>query len=973
MPGKPHITRGIPISGGTDGPVPIRREMRDLERNYPDQWNLYLLALSEFQAIDENEQLSYYQVAVLHTFIKSQADSFLEKDGEARYQKAAQDFRMPYWDWTLEPLNGENYLPASLGNKDINVIKPGSQGKPGPMKNPLYEYNFKTLQPWDGDSDPLVRKWNSTVRWPKPGTSVSQNDLLEGAIRNEVANLREKTFLLVASYEKYGPFSNQKWNLDTAAIYNSLEDVHNTMHTRLGGEVTGGNGHMSRIPYSAFDPVFWLHHTNIDRLFAIWQALHPDDSKHVERYVTTQTNRGGTFITKPNGEETIKTPLAPFGASAENYWTSEEVKQTSSFGYVYPETQKWNFKTDKEYRAAIVKALRALNPSISLALILAGDAQSQKTAVSKIEKASTFWQDYTKKHGMPAYRDINTLAPNKKYLEWITNIKAQKHAVGGAFNVHIFLGDFTSSNSKRWPFDANHVGTFTVLGDSDDTGCEKCQTDQAANLQVTGQVPLTIALLERFLAGIVPSLSEDAIVPYLKEKLHWRVTLGDGSERPRGDVDDLTVSVISNEVTVPATVEELPKYAAGVEVYPAVTTKESGVGGRGDGTGLTQSGFEQGGNTLRISPGSLDNELPTMAQEPPLDEIQWRSPKAQEMGGIHTNTVLPYFAESPFFDATSNNATLTTQALYNPNMYYIIQTREAFEGRLRTMQGLEFMVVHDPSENDTKRDHNGVWVVRKQNRRKRQGAQDEVTGISSYYVVGENVYMAPSVGNILGSRLLSTVTSLTKLLSTASSLPSFTPSLGHTYLPPVTKNPTPGSSLQATQASKEGTPMPGGGTPLPATQETVTSVKASKAASDMGLQGIHMLAYSYELSDRYANEYMDENPIVGEPGSFKLSKSHNTSLASSMTTSKTSSQTQEVSKPSSQSLDVASPAKSAVPTPQLKTEDLPAPIRKATKGSEKSPITPGTKDKKSRRKSKAAGDKGATTPKATTPKPATPA
>lgn len=219
---------------------------------------------------------------------------------------------------------------------------------------------------------------------------------------------------------------------------------------------------------------------------------------------------------------------------------------------------------------------------------------------------------------------------------------------------------------------------------------------------------------------------------------------------------------------------------------------------------------------------------------------------------------------------------------------------------------------------------------------------------------------------------LSTVTSLTKLLSTASSLPSFTPSLGHTYLPSVTKNPTPGSSLQATQASKEGTPMPGGGTPLPATQETATSAKASKTTSDMGLQGIHMLAYSYELSDRYANEYMDENPIVGEPGSFKLSKSHNTSLASSMITSKTSSQTQEVSKPSSQSLDVASPAKSAVPTPQLKTEDLPAPVRKATKGSEKSPITPGTKEKKSRRKSKAAGDKGATTPKATTPKPATP-
>ena len=116
--------------------------------------------------------------------------------------------------------------------------------------------------------------------------------------------------------------------------------------------------------------------------------------------------------------------------------------------------------------------------------------------------------------------------------------------------------------------------------------------------------------------------------------------------------------------------------------------------------------------------------------------------------------VLPYFAESPFFDATSNNATLTTQALYNPNMYYIIQTREAFEGRLRTMQGLEFMVTHDPSENDSKREHSGVWVIRKQIRRKKQGAQDEVTGISSYYVVGENVYMAPSMASILGSRLV---------------------------------------------------------------------------------------------------------------------------------------------------------------------------------------------------------------------------
>ena len=120
--------------------------------------------------------------------------------------------------------------------------------------------------------------------------------------------------------------------------------------------------------------------------------------------MTTQNSGAGTFITEPDKEETIKTPLAPFRGATGSYWTSEEVKQTATFGYVYPETQKWNFETDREYRAAIVKALRDSNPSISLALILAGDAQSQKTAVAKIQKASTFWQDYTRKHGTPQYK-----------------------------------------------------------------------------------------------------------------------------------------------------------------------------------------------------------------------------------------------------------------------------------------------------------------------------------------------------------------------------------------------------------------------------------------------------------------------------------------------------------------------------------------------------------------------------------------
>ncbi len=87
----------------------------------------------------------------------------------------------------------------------------------------------------------------------------------------------------------------------------------------------------------------------------------------------------------------------------------------------------------------------------------------------------------------------------------------------------------------------------------------------------------------------------------------------------------------------------------------------------------------------------------------------------------------------------------------------MLQTRLAFEGQLRKMQGLEFMVTQDPSENGTKVDNSGVWVIRKQNRKKgkmNDGSDAVITPITSYFVVGENVYMAPTVGSILNSRLV---------------------------------------------------------------------------------------------------------------------------------------------------------------------------------------------------------------------------
>lgn len=76
------------------------------------------------------------------------------------------------------------------------------------------------------------------------------------------------------------------------------------------------------------------------------------------------------------------------------------------------------------------------------------------------------------------------------------------------------------------------------------------------------------------------------------------------------------------------------------------------------------------------------------------------------------------------------------------------------------MSGLEFIVSYDPiqaaAQPDGRFAHepSNIWVIRKQNRRKRNGMDDEVTVMSTYFVVGDCIYMAPSVASVVGNRIV---------------------------------------------------------------------------------------------------------------------------------------------------------------------------------------------------------------------------
>ncbi|KAG7711996.1 hypothetical protein KL914_000638 [Ogataea haglerorum] len=152
-----------------------------------------------------------------------------------------------------------------------------------------------------------------------------------------------------------------------------------------------------------------------------------------------------------------------------------------------------------------------------------------------------------------------------------------------------------------------------------------------------------------------------------------------------------------------------------------------------------------------------------------LDELQWRSPEWVNMFGLRTDNVLEYFAQSPFFDRTSNNQVLKMQNQFTDTNYYSKPYDQLLQD-LRKMKGIEFVIamVGEPD----------FWVIRKQNRL----SENETVTISDYYIIGSSVYMAPITHSVLSSRFLASVLSLRNASSQLQDLPAFSPSNGHQYL-----------------------------------------------------------------------------------------------------------------------------------------------------------------------------------------------
>ncbi|OJD14819.1 hypothetical protein AJ78_04875 [Emergomyces pasteurianus Ep9510] len=535
------------------GERPARKDINRLQWSGPE-WDLYIQALKAFQEEDRDDILSFHKIAGIHGYPYTSWDgvegvrnagycshgstlfpvwhrpylSMYEEliSGHAKaiadsypasirriYQQAAANLRIPYWDWANDP-----EIPKSVITPELNINT--SEGLMT-IPNPLYNYALNPSTK-DGFPNDILLKYRNTVRNPNE-KGESQIEAVQKTLNANGALIRVNTYQLLAGQTNYTVFSTDSLR-DSQGGYNNLENIHGLIHVSVGGNA----GHMTYTPWSAYDPIFWLHHTNVDRIVALWQALHP------ESYVQPLVNRDGNFMTEPNTLEDAKTPFAPFRDSENNFFNAETSRHLSTFGYTYPEIQDWN-TTPEQLARSVRIAVNQLynrpgdnnkNRKRSTALTaraahhhgmikhkrMPNLAEDTLDDLKKLNfKVKEFFEDL----GKFSLLNFIKLGINNLEKQWVINIKANKFALPTAYNIHFFLSE-PPEESCDWAHAPNLIGTFASFASS-------MGSPQNTTRYMFGQIPLSHVLAVVWSNNMILDLKDTTILPLLEKHLEWRV------------------------------------------------------------------------------------------------------------------------------------------------------------------------------------------------------------------------------------------------------------------------------------------------------------------------------------------------------------------------------------------------------------------------------------------------------------------
>jgi len=364
------------VTGAVGGAGNQRVNLQWLQTQRPSIFNMFLVGLWQMQQTAESNLLSYYEVAGIHgapfkgwgvegtpgnapqmgycTHVSALFATwhrpyliFLEQRIQAHAIQIANRFtgsnrqawinaatavRLPYWDWSAND-GRQGRMPDALTMPTIWVAVPGSTGNQinAPIANPLYSYRFTSTRKNNDFRIQRIRDAPYTVRQPPNDMRSSNMGAVNQAMMAGFNSRRTLTYNLF-SITSFNQFSNRRFSGGNPSNFVSVESIHDEVHVAAGGN----SGHMTFVEYSAFDPIFFIHHCNVDRLVAMYQAVRPG-------LVVQPQEMSPTFARpnfNPNVADTIDTPLNPFRASNGQLFTSRHFSSASSiwtWGYSYPE------------------------------------------------------------------------------------------------------------------------------------------------------------------------------------------------------------------------------------------------------------------------------------------------------------------------------------------------------------------------------------------------------------------------------------------------------------------------------------------------------------------------------------------------------------------------------------------------------------------------------------------------------------
>jgi tyrosinase len=173
---------------------------------------------------------------------------------ELALQDIDSEVTLPWWNWFDEAGLPGAFAPRRVGGRS-NVL----------YSAPIKPMTERRDPSWPRRTHREVFSGTGPGPWPPPLRTIIQGS----------KSIDAWQWLMSAT--SYDEFSARCWRL------------HDNIHVWVGGEMSDPN-------WAAFDPLFWVHHSMVDRLWRIWQHDHPGATPGAEIIDLPMTfNRAPSF------------------------------------------------------------------------------------------------------------------------------------------------------------------------------------------------------------------------------------------------------------------------------------------------------------------------------------------------------------------------------------------------------------------------------------------------------------------------------------------------------------------------------------------------------------------------------------------------------------------------------------------------------------------------------------------------------